>query len=329
MGDVLGIAEVANALSQPICKLVEGLCAGCGKVYEPIHVKRMAEAKAWELNVMAEAVRVNLDVPIVYQDGIVRVDSQDVQNLAQRAAVRVGHQEMTKQLNIESIVGHAAADLKKEVAVPDVPVDKDWMMRFFEYAGGVNNEDVQKLWAKVLAGEIKCPGAYSPRTLDVLRNLSKTEAALFELLSKCCICNGERVFLYADDDLLREHGMNYGMVVSMADAGLINSDYISNTLKAEKEKRVFVYTDEYVCVVNNPCDYSISFTYGLYSYTEAGRELLNLVGSERKFSFLRDVARDICEKNKKLVFGVYKVNCRTGEYWNYNTENLLNHMNKP
>ena len=32
-------------MSQPICKLVEGICADCGRIYEPIHVKRMAQAR--------------------------------------------------------------------------------------------------------------------------------------------------------------------------------------------------------------------------------------------------------------------------------------------
>jgi len=54
----------------------------------------------------------------------------------------------------------------------------DWFVRFFEDAGNISDEKMQEIWAKVLAGEIKQPGSFSLRTLEVLRNLSSDEAEI-------------------------------------------------------------------------------------------------------------------------------------------------------
>ena len=42
-------------------------------------------------------------------------------------------------------------------------------MRFFDAVGNVSNEELQKLWGKVLAGEMQQPGSCSLRTMEVIR----------------------------------------------------------------------------------------------------------------------------------------------------------------
>lgn len=42
-------------LSQPLTKLVEVVAQGLGTVYEPIHIKRMAKARAMEIKTIASA----------------------------------------------------------------------------------------------------------------------------------------------------------------------------------------------------------------------------------------------------------------------------------
>ena len=51
---------------------------------------------------------------------------------------------------------------------------------FFDNAKDVSDEKMQKLWAKLLAGEVERPGRASLRTLDILRNMTQKEAELFE-----------------------------------------------------------------------------------------------------------------------------------------------------
>ena len=38
--------------------------------------------------------------------------------------------------------------------------DFDWFVRFFEASGNISNEQMQELWARVLAGEVNTPGTF-------------------------------------------------------------------------------------------------------------------------------------------------------------------------
>ncbi len=69
----------------------------------------------------------------------------------------------------------------------DVNPDHDWTARFFGEVQDVTNEDMQFLWAKVLAGEVVKAGSTSLRTLSILRNLDQQTAILFKKLCSLCI----------------------------------------------------------------------------------------------------------------------------------------------
>ncbi len=324
MGDVLGVAEVANALSQPLCKLIEAVCAGCGKLYEPIHVRRMAKAKAEELRVIAEAVYKNGDIPIGHQEGIVLIDSQDVQSLAQRAAGRVKYQELTKQINIESIVRDAAVELQQEENVPDTPVDNDWMMRFFDYASGVSDEDVQKTWARVLAGEIKQPGSFSLRTVDVLRFLSKRDAVLFQKVNEMAILSSRGPILYSDGNILQSNGIDVYDIISLADAGLLSAESLVQSIYIEDDKKVSLHNEKYVCLIkgNSACKNS-TIKYGFYSFSRAGRELRCILDFNSSLESFLQIVRDVKHKNSGFSYSVHEVSSQFENTWNYNPYDLL------
>lgn len=54
-----------------------------------------------------------------------------------------------------------------------------WTARFFKYAADIRDDDIRKLWGKILAGEFCRPGSFSLRTLEVLHNLDQKDAELF------------------------------------------------------------------------------------------------------------------------------------------------------
>jgi hypothetical protein len=63
---------------------------------------------------------------------------------------------------------------KKEDAKAEI--DTDWLNLFTKYAETKSNEDVQKIWARILASEIRTPGSTSLRTLEFLASVDTTEA---------------------------------------------------------------------------------------------------------------------------------------------------------
>jgi hypothetical protein len=58
-------ALIVDKLVEPISKFIDVFSRAIGKIYEPTHIRRMARAKGQEIVTVAEAIRENMDVPIV------------------------------------------------------------------------------------------------------------------------------------------------------------------------------------------------------------------------------------------------------------------------
>ena len=57
--------------------------------------------------------------------------------------------------NILKIAQKADSELEKGIIADPSEFDFDWFLRFFDAAGNIRSDDMQQLWARVLAGEIK------------------------------------------------------------------------------------------------------------------------------------------------------------------------------
>lgn len=110
----MGATEIVQAVVSPAEKLIEAVSGAIGKAYEPRHVRKMAEAKAYELKLIADTVRNNSDVPIVYDSTGVSIDTSNYEEIAKRASYRLAFQEITKQQNIEAVVDRAYDELSGE-----------------------------------------------------------------------------------------------------------------------------------------------------------------------------------------------------------------------
>jgi hypothetical protein len=157
------LPETAKALSAPVTKLIEVAAAGCGKLYEPTGIVRKARAEGEAMVILEEAKSRGSDI-------------------ARRSAQRLLDVEERRQGNIDSVLRQAAGLLPDTVS--EKPVDRDWSARFFSEVQDIGNEEMQTVWAKLLAGEVTQPGAFSHRTLWVVKNLAPIEAALFNTLCK-------------------------------------------------------------------------------------------------------------------------------------------------
>lgn len=142
------------------------------KSYEII---KLADAKAKEIKIISSAIKnsYHLTAGIKYEKQGISISSpkqdESIDNSAviipssieKRTENRLNYKESERQLNIESVTAFAAEDLKKEKQVTEEPVDEDWVTRFFNIAKDISNEEMQSLWGRILAGEIKKPKTYS------------------------------------------------------------------------------------------------------------------------------------------------------------------------
>lgn len=133
---------------------------------------------------------------------------------------KISYTDFNKMKNYAAIA-KKADELRQEGKIPKQ--DFDWHTRFFEACGNVSDEDMQQLWAKLLAGEIYHPGSSSLRTLECLRNLSKEEALLFQKVCKCSVSIGNSVAVPRMGDIMGKNGITYDDIIKLEDCGLLKS----------------------------------------------------------------------------------------------------------
>ena len=192
----------------------------------------MAEGQSNALQIIANAQSEARSM-LVSPGSIVRGEL----DIAQTVNQRIRFQEEKRQRNIGAVVRQAARELGDK-DVPDSETNHDWTARFFNDIQDVSSEDMQALWAKVLAGEVERPGSTSIRTLSVLRNLDQATAGLFRKLCSACVSirAGEHEILDArvpslggspGQNSIRKYGLGFDALNMLNEHGLIISEYNS------------------------------------------------------------------------------------------------------
>lgn len=129
--------------------------------------------------------------------------------------------EIEKEINIVKAVLMAEEELRESSGeVPEREVDRDWASRWREYAGMISAEQLQQLWAQLLAGEVKSPGTFSLRTLEFVRNLSTEEATEIARLSTFVVDDAWIPYVTLDE--LATEGIITDNLLRMAELGVIN-----------------------------------------------------------------------------------------------------------
>lgn len=80
-----------------------------------------------------------------------------------------------------------AAEALKDIPdekISDKEVDEDFFARWRREAKVIGDKDLQRLWGRLLAEEIKNQGDISFRALDTLKNITSAEAKLFQSIAK-------------------------------------------------------------------------------------------------------------------------------------------------
>ena len=136
----------------------------------------LAEGQAHTIQIIARA-QADARATLVSPDATV----QGQLDFGEAVNQRIQFQEEKRQSNIMAVVQKAALEIG-EKEVQDHEVDHDWTARFFNDVQDVSSEEMQRLWAKILAGEVEKPGSTSFKAMDILKGLDQTTAILFRTL---------------------------------------------------------------------------------------------------------------------------------------------------
>lgn len=111
-------------------------------------------------------------------------------------------------------------------------IDDDWMAFFKGKVDQLGTEEAMLLFGKVLAGEIKQPGAFSKRSVGILAEMGPVVGRLFDALcnvSTVISAQHVRVVTLGVGDVgensLEEFGLPFEALNHLIEAGLIFSEY--------------------------------------------------------------------------------------------------------
>ncbi len=323
LDDILGLGKIL-----PIDKLIDIVTNSVGRISKPYfdrkdvdtkayEIEKLAEARAKEMKIISDAVKENFQQTggIEYKEQKIAISSQkelqpiDFNNssISERTQERLDFQEYKKQKNIESVTSFAAEELKNEPPIDNEPLDDDWTTRFFRIVEDISNEEMQTLWGKILAGEIKQPKTYSLRTLETIRNLSKKEANTFLKIANFVISTGNSCYLFKgkNEKLLSEkHKITYGEISLMVEAGLLQSGtFVNHQILKQAKDIQNVYTSGDTIIVVNVKANTPTIQIPVYVYSNSGKELLKLIKPNPPHDYLADFAKSIKSPNVEVKYG--------------------------
>lgn len=196
-------------------------------------------------------------------------------DLAARALNRMEGDAIRQQQNIEAIITEAYVALPPpDQRISDEPVNEDFIHRFFDDSKNISDEQMRTVWGRLLAGEIAQPGSYHPKTLAVLKDLTKYDAELFVSVCRFAVRFEMLVPLIFNhmDDVYRNADVNFGALLHLDDLGLINfQSLVGFTIL---KSSVFTYgTQEFVVMTPSPD----SIPVGQVAFSSCGSQLAQLV----------------------------------------------------
>ena len=219
---------------------------------------------------------------------------------------KVSYMELYKCKNFLKIAKYADEMVRenKERVIVDEEYDIDWFIRFFDAVGNVSNEEMQKLWAKILAGEIESPNTFSLRTIGTVHNLSQKEAELFTKMTRLLLNEQEGMIFIMDTahdflvDVNELFGLYHDDILLLQDCGLLGSVQRNVRIDLNKQPAGLWNDSQLLKIRFNREDDVISLTYkyDAYPLTSVARQILPLVKQPSDDAYLMRIKEEIAAR---------------------------------
>jgi uncharacterized repeat protein (TIGR03899 family) len=319
-----------SGLSKPLTKLIEVVSKGVGAISKPYLIKKTADAKAYEMKKIAETIKEHQETlkTINYDD--TKLSLQSIENseihsdkipIEDRVTRRTEFQEQKRQSNIESITQKTVGYVENEKEVSEEEVSEDWTNRFFNYAQDISDDEMQELWARILAGEVVRPGSFSLRTLELIRNLSKKEAETFTRIANLTITSFNRPCVFKgngnNDEFLTKFGCNFEDRLLLVELGLLQADtMITRNIPAnDSDKPMYVYHDSGNVLIKQTINPKApKSNIPIYRYSKIGEELLDIILPQANMDYLKVFGDYLRTKNSEAEYAFILIKLNDGNF---------------
>lgn len=302
---------------------------GIGSLLKPIQARRMGTSAA-EVKRLSSlmAAQTKIDVASIQSGKKVLLPNGKLEDISfspqEIDATRAS--QLTLITEIEEIVKATATneDLRREVSVAkailyaeqeleqetqsssETPISDDWLLRWRDNAASISSDELQTLWGKVLAGEVKSPGSFSLRSLEFLRNISREDAVLVEKVAPYVILGV--IFRPSSADAVGE--LSFTKILELQEIGILSGVEALGMQKTYKSALTERFALALTCygrlILVTHADVSRTLTLPIYSVTKIGREVLNLGWKRADEAYLQLLAERIKEMGFDIQIGDYE-----------------------
>jgi hypothetical protein len=250
MGTLVEFGKIAK----PVTVLIEKISDATGVLYEPTKIRREAIAKA-----DASKTKALMDL--------------EIEDIQKRALNRLVKEEIKKQENIENITEKSFSSLD-ENATPE-NIENDWMSNFFDKCKLISDNEMQELWAQILAGEANNPGRFSKRTIEFMSTVDKNDAMLFDKFLNFCWYFGDAqpLIMNYENEIFEKYNISFNDLMHLDSIGVINFNLPHGFRKQSSidEITIFYYGKQLILNLKNIHQNMIST--GFVNLTKIGTDI--------------------------------------------------------
>lgn len=206
----------------------------------------------------------------------------------QKAALLYQHKAVKKAaINLNQIYNSADLFLKcKGTSFKEKKINDDWFGMYNDIAKNISDEEMQIIWAKILASECVKPNSISKKLLSILQVIDTETAKVFSNLCRYGIYldfnDGRHFFFIPSKDMtdvdnvqsLKDYAsISYVDELNLKSLGLIELDNNDKFRLENKSDMVFHYYNATIHVKSNGNNVNI----GKIMFTNYGNQLANVL----------------------------------------------------
>lgn len=212
------------------------------------------------------------------------------------AAHKFTQKVVREQINLDKTMVAAYAELEKDPGStePVADISEDFLSAFEREASQMSSDHMQRLFGKILAGEILRPSAYSIKTIKLVAQLDNAAAVSFRQLCSLVtsfqypagLLDARVVSLGANaaSNGLQQYGLSFSQLNLLHEYGLIISDYNSYSdfglavlLNGQVRIPLTFQKQKYVLIPKTTMTTHVEFRVNGVALSRTGQELLNVM----------------------------------------------------
>ena len=240
-------------------------------------------------------VKSNQKLEMVIAEGDAKVENFK-QQISTELSQHVEMKNLKRILNKRRVVEHAIEkltdespnetdELPNDESATTLELDEDWLNYFEEYAEKVSSEQLQILWARILAGQISRPTSFSLATLRFMSEVDKECAQLFEKATEYCLEDG---FILSPNEM---EGQLLLDLIFLEEVGLLQEVSSNLQKSSEPDSGGFVQlkNGQYVLVLKA----TSRIYWHVIRVTRIGREIMKILPPKNSVPILENFFKGV------------------------------------